>query len=186
MLLEGREVHADVGGRCGDDGGEVLRLLLERHPLVEARVRSAPHRDLAVRPGLGGQPLHHVVAVPRVLEERLEAPLGVAAPAHVHDGEDIAVAGEVVRPLVVGVADVGGQLEDDGERRSPARGADRRWRGASPRRAWGSSRPTAGRRCSPSPSRRRERGGRRRPEATPGRVGRRANVMGGSSERRSV
>src|SRR5262249_8638610 len=87
-----REINAGMrrGGR--DDGGQVRRKLLERGPLVEPSIGAAPHANLAVAPRLLGEPLHHVVSISGVMGKRLEMPTGVAAAAHVHQGEDVTIA----------------------------------------------------------------------------------------------
>jgi hypothetical protein len=93
------------------------RMLLERGPLVEARIGASPHGHLAVRPGLAGQPFDNVIAVARFVGERLEAALGVAAPPHIHQREDIAVTCEVGGAILVAVADVRREGEYHRQRR---------------------------------------------------------------------
>ena len=101
--------------RCGGNSLSVA-------PLVEAGVGAAPHRHLAVAPGLTGQPLDHVVAVAPLVGERLEAAAGVAAAAHVHQDEDVTVAREVHRAVEIAVGDVRSQGEDDRQRLPRAAG----------------------------------------------------------------
>lgn len=111
----GGVVHprADGGGR--NDGAQVGRPLPRRGPLVVAGVGAAPHRHLAIRPRLAGQPLDDVVAVPALLGEGIEGAARAAAPPHVDQHVKVAVTGEVHGPRVIAVADVRREREDDGQ-----------------------------------------------------------------------
>ena len=100
------------------------RMLLERGPLVEARVGAAPHGHSAVRPGLACQPFDDVVAVARFVGERLEVSFGVAASADVHQREDVAVAREVGCAILVAVGDVGREREHYRQRRGRGLGLE--------------------------------------------------------------
>ena len=57
-------------------------------------------------------------AVAALVGERLEHAAGVAAATHVDQGEHVAVSREVDRAIVVAVADVGREREDDRQRAS--------------------------------------------------------------------
>ncbi len=109
-------VDARVDGGGGNDGGEVRRPLASRGPLIVTGVGAAPHRHLAVGPRLAGQPLDDVVTVPRLLSKGIESAARAAAPPHVHESVDIAMPGEVHRPRVVAVADVGREREHHRQR----------------------------------------------------------------------
>src|SRR5262249_25404421 len=65
--------------------------ILSQSPLVESRVRPAPHCDLAVTEWLLRQPLNHVVSVARFIRERLELAGGIAATANIDEREYITV-----------------------------------------------------------------------------------------------
>ena len=93
------------------------RKFLGRRPLVVARVRAAPHRDLAVAVRLLREPFDDVVTVARFLDQRPELALRVAAAAHVHGQERIAVRGEVHAAIVVALRDVRRQREHARRRR---------------------------------------------------------------------
>src|SRR5207302_824637 len=71
------------------------RALAGRQPLDEAAVGAAHHADLAAAPGLLADPDNRVVAVARLVDERLPVAVAVAAAAHVLADEGVAVAGEV-------------------------------------------------------------------------------------------
>ena len=79
-----REVDAGVGRGDRHDGREVRRDLLRGRPLIVARVRAAPHRNLAVAVGLLRQPFDDVVAVPRFLDKGMKLAFRVAAAADVN------------------------------------------------------------------------------------------------------
>ena len=60
-------------------------------PLIEARVRTAPHRHFAVTKWLLRQPFDDVVSVARFICERLEVPARIAAAANINEREHITV-----------------------------------------------------------------------------------------------
>ena len=103
----------DAGHRRCDrhDRGQVRRKLLRGRPLVIARVRTAPHRDLAVAVRLRAEPFDDIVAVLRFLQERRELAFGIAAAAHVDGREHVTVRGEVHATVVVALRDVRRQRE---------------------------------------------------------------------------
>ncbi len=63
-------------------------------PLVAASVGASKHGDLAVGPGLMGEPLDGIVAVLGVLGDGMEDAFGVAAAARVDVGVDVAATGK--------------------------------------------------------------------------------------------
>ena len=71
--------------RCGNrhDGGEVRRKFFCCGPLIEAGVRTAPHRHFAVAKWLLREPLDDIVAVARLLGEWLEVAAGIPAAANI-------------------------------------------------------------------------------------------------------
>ena len=114
VVLE-RKVDAGMRGGRRHDRRKMRRELLRDGPLVEAGVGAAPHRDLAVAPGLLRQPLDDVVSVAAVVGEGFEDAAGVPAAAHVHEREHVAVRGEVESALEIAVADVRREREDSRE-----------------------------------------------------------------------
>ena len=76
-----------------DHRAQVRRALERRQPLDVAQVGRTPGDDPAVRPGLRGEPLDRVVAVATLRPPRLERPVRVAAPAHVHPDKRVPVLG---------------------------------------------------------------------------------------------
>ena len=69
--------------------------------LVLAQVGAAVGADPPVRPGLLGEPRHHVVAVAAVVARDEVLALGLESAAHVLDGDRKAVAGEPARRRVL-------------------------------------------------------------------------------------
>src|SRR5215831_5455992 len=70
-------IDAGMSGSSGNDGRQMRRKFLRGRPLIETRIRSAPHRDLAVTERLLGQPLDQVVSVAWFVCERLEFAAGI-------------------------------------------------------------------------------------------------------------
>ena len=112
-----RKRKVDAGMSCGsrNDGGKMRRKFLERSPLIESGIRTAPHRDFAVAPRLLGKPFHDIVAVSGLVRKRLKGSAGIAASAHVNQSVDVAVLREVNRAIQVAVGNVRRQGEDRGE-----------------------------------------------------------------------
>ena len=122
-VVGGGTIDASDGGGDRHDRREVRRVVASGRPLVVARVAAAPHRYLAIAVGLARQPLDHVVAVVRFLDQRTELAFRIAPPAHVDGQERQPVRGEVHAAVVVRLADVGRQREDARCRRRAARRA---------------------------------------------------------------
>src|SRR5262249_42374356 len=80
-----------AGMRCGsgNDGSEMRRGRVRRRPLIEARIRTAPHGDFAVTEWLLRQPFNHVVSVARFICKGLELAAGIAAATNIHEREHI-------------------------------------------------------------------------------------------------
>ena len=78
-------------GGSGHDCRQMRRKFLRRCPLIEARIRTAPHRHFAVAEWLLRQPLDHVVPVARFICERLELAAGISAAANIDEREHITV-----------------------------------------------------------------------------------------------
>ncbi len=77
------------------ENGLQVRIVEHRHlPLHDPQVRTAHHADLAVRPRLARDPVQRVVAVRRLLFERLERALRFVTPAHVFHHHRVAVVHE--------------------------------------------------------------------------------------------
>src|SRR5205807_1180019 len=64
-------------------------------PLREAQIRDTHRADGAVAPGLGCQPLDRVVTVHAFVKERVPDAVGIAATAHVLDGDGVAMPCEI-------------------------------------------------------------------------------------------
>ena len=80
-----------AGRRGRDHAGQVRGQFGRRRPLEPAHVAETGRADLAGAPGLAGDPLDHVVAVPAVVDHRPPFALGLAAPADVDGDEGVAV-----------------------------------------------------------------------------------------------
>src|SRR5262249_27070919 len=91
---------------------QVRRKFLRGCPLVEARIRAAPHGDLPVAKWLLRQPLNHVVAIARFIGERLELAARISAAANIDQRERVTMRGEVSAPRMVRVGDVRRQCKD--------------------------------------------------------------------------
>src|ERR1700747_2052576 len=75
-------------------------------PLIHPGVRSAPHGNLTIREALLSSPFNGVIAVIRIVSERVEASLGVPSAATVNQQKSIAALSEIARDLVVRVRDI--------------------------------------------------------------------------------
>ncbi len=111
-VIAHRKIDACVGRGNRHDGGKMGRELLGRGPLIIARVGTTPHRDFAVAIRLPRQPLHDVVAVVGLLEERFELPLGIAPAAHIDAEKWITVRRKIHTPVVIALRDVGSEREN--------------------------------------------------------------------------
>ena len=94
-------------------------------PPLMKRIGAAPHRYLALTERLSCQPLDHVVAISRVVRERLEFAAGISTAADIHERKGVAARGEVSGARVVAVRDI--RREGEYGRRL-RRGAVRRFR----------------------------------------------------------
>ena len=84
-----------------------------RLPLHNAAVGSADHPDLAVRPGLPGDPVQRIVAVRGFLAQRIEDAFRFVAPSHVLRHHGVAALHErLVVGRDVGAFTVGSALQD--------------------------------------------------------------------------
>ena len=101
--------------RCSDrhDCGEVWRKFLGSCPLIEAGVGATPHRHFAVAERLLGEPFNDVVTIVWFLREWFEVAAGIAAAAHIDEGKDEAVRGEISAARVIRVGDVRRECKDD-------------------------------------------------------------------------
>ena len=86
-VLTGRADVPEAGVADPAHGRELLR----GGPLVVACVRTTPHADLAAAPRLAGEPFDQVMTVFVFVYDRFKLTLRVAAPAHIHQGEDISI-----------------------------------------------------------------------------------------------
>src|SRR5436309_8582493 len=102
-----------MSGCSGDDRHEVRREFFRRCPLIESRVRTTPHRNLAVTKWLLCKPLDQVVSVPSVVYKRLELAAGISAAANIDERECIAMRCEVSPAGVVAIGNIGSESEDD-------------------------------------------------------------------------
>src|SRR6478752_6378452 len=84
-VVVGWIIQAGMRGRSGDDRRQRRWKFLRRCPLIEPRVRTAPHRHVTVTEWLLRQPPNHVVAVARFICERLKLAAGIAAAAHIDE-----------------------------------------------------------------------------------------------------
>ena len=90
-VVGGWIIQAGMRGGSRHDCRQMRRKFLRRCPLIEARIRTAPHRHFAVTKWLLRQPLNHVVSVVRFICERLELAAGIAAAANIDEREHITV-----------------------------------------------------------------------------------------------
>ena len=78
-------------GRGWNNRGEMRWEFFGRRPLIEARIRPAPHRHFSVTKRLLRQPFDYVVTVARLVGEWLELAGRITAAANVHQHKDITV-----------------------------------------------------------------------------------------------
>src|SRR5262249_51826724 len=90
----------------GNNRRQMWRKFFRGGPLVESRVRSAPHRDFAVAERLLRQPLDNIVSVARFICERLEFAAGIPAASNIDQSKSITMRGEVGSTRVIGVGNV--------------------------------------------------------------------------------
>src|SRR5262245_41334916 len=86
-----RKIQAGMCRSSGNDRREMRRRFLRCRPLVEARIRTAPHGYFAVAKWLLCQPLNYVVSVTRFIRKWLEFAGGIAATANIDKGKHITV-----------------------------------------------------------------------------------------------
>jgi hypothetical protein len=82
-VVGGWIIQAGMRGGSGHDRRQMSRKFFCRCPLIEARVRPAPHGHFAVRKRLLCQPLNDVVSIARFICERLELAAGIPAAANI-------------------------------------------------------------------------------------------------------
>src|SRR5215469_17100620 len=82
-------IQTGMRGGSGHDRRQMRRKFLRRCPLIEARIRPAPHGHFAVTKRLLRQPLNYVMSIARFICERLEVPAGIAAAANIDEREPI-------------------------------------------------------------------------------------------------
>ena len=112
-VVEARIIVGRMRGRGRNDRGQMRWKFFRGRPLIESGIRAAPHRDFPIAKRLLGQPFDHVVAVARLLCERLELAGGISAPANIDQRKDIAVRREISSTRVIGVGDVRREGEDN-------------------------------------------------------------------------
>src|SRR4029453_8277372 len=99
---------------CGrNNRHQVWRELFRSCPLIESRVRTAPHRNLAVAVRLFCEPFDQVVPVPWIIYKRLEFTAGISATANIDKRECVSMRCEVSSARMVTVGDVGRECEDE-------------------------------------------------------------------------
>src|SRR5713226_6430220 len=111
-----RKIYSGMRRGCRHDCHQVQRKFLQHRPLVEARVRTAPHRHFAVAIRLLREPFHHVVAVLALIHKWLKLPAGISASAHIHEGVHIAMLREIRGAVRVRVSDVWCKCENHRQR----------------------------------------------------------------------
>src|ERR1700720_4798054 len=102
-----------MSGGGGKKRRQMWRKFFRSCPLIESRIRTAPHRYLAVAVRLFCEPLNQVVPVPWIIYKRLEFASGISSTADIDERKCIAMRCEVSSARVVAVRDVGRQCEDD-------------------------------------------------------------------------
>src|SRR5205823_13208476 len=112
-VLGERIIESGMSGCSGDDRREVRREFFRRCPLIESRVRTTPHRSLAVAVRLLCKPLDQVVSVPWIIYKRLEFAARISAAANIDERECIAMRCEVSPAGVVAIGNIGSKSEDD-------------------------------------------------------------------------
>src|SRR5258705_2304760 len=73
-VVVGWIIQTGMRGGSRHDRSQMRRKFLRRCPLIEARIRTAPHGHFAVTEWLRRQPLNNAVSVARCICERLELP----------------------------------------------------------------------------------------------------------------
>src|SRR5438309_2200203 len=94
-------------GRSGNDRGEMRGKFLGRRPLIEARIRPAPHRHFSVAERLLGKPFDDVVSIARLLRKGFEFTGRVTAAANIDKRKYVAVRREICSVRMVSIRDVG-------------------------------------------------------------------------------
>ena len=110
-------VEKASGRRRRDDAAQVRRALSGGQPLDGAEIGSSRHADIAVGPGLQGDPLDGVVSVLPLAEVEVEIPVRIAPSPHILKRDCVAVADEVFQPVALELRslEVRGADEDGGE-----------------------------------------------------------------------
>ena len=94
-------------------------------PLDDAAIGAADHADLAVAPGLPGDPIDGVVAVVLLLPERIEHAFGFVTPADVLGHHGVAAVHEgLIERCDIGALAVRGALKDGGKMLAAGREKD--------------------------------------------------------------
>ena len=96
-------IEARMGGRRRNNRRQMRREFLRGGPLIEPRVRTAPHRDLAVAKRLLRQPFDNVVSVARLIGKWFEFAAGISTAAYIDERENVTMRCEVGATGVVGV-----------------------------------------------------------------------------------
>src|SRR6266508_444889 len=94
-------IETGMSGCSGDDRREVRREFFRCRPLIESRVRTAPHRNLAVAVRLFCEPLDQVVSVPGIIYKRLEFTARISAAKNIQERKCISMRCEVTASCVV-------------------------------------------------------------------------------------
>src|SRR6478672_4278249 len=88
-VVVGWIIQAGMRGGSGHNRRQRRWKFFRCCPLIEPRVRTAPHRHFTVTEWLLRQPLNHVVSIARFICERLELAAGIAAAANIDEHEHI-------------------------------------------------------------------------------------------------
>jgi hypothetical protein len=107
-----RIVEAHPARRRGHDGGKVRRVPAHRRPLSVADVGKTARAHFSVAIRLLREPLHDIVAVIGVAEERCVVALGIAAPAHVDRNVGVSACRNRHAFRVLALRDIGRERED--------------------------------------------------------------------------
>src|SRR4029077_432 len=99
-----------------NDCHKMRRKFLQHTPLIEPRIRPAPHRYLAIAIALLRQPFRHVESIASFIHEWLELSSGISAPPHIHQRVHISMPGKVHRAIGIAVADIRGERENHRQR----------------------------------------------------------------------
>src|SRR5437773_11213380 len=98
-----RITKARMDGHGWDNRRKMRRKFLRGGPLIEPRVRPAPHRHLAVAKRLLRQPFDNVVSVARLIGKWFELAAGISTAAYIDERENVTMRCEVGATGVVGV-----------------------------------------------------------------------------------